>query len=96
MQAKTERVKYLFSASGYSNGAACVAAELKGAPDLTVMGNQAFLGFDLYDDSPENARRVAKYLEENIRWTTVTALEDHPQFYKMTTRSIDADESTRN
>ena len=85
MQAKTEHAKYLFRASEYGDGTAFVSTELIEEPGLTVLNN-AFLSFELRDDSLDNAHRLANLLNEYVKSTGVTAFEGHPLFAQMKSR----------
>jgi hypothetical protein len=88
MSSKTERAELLFRVSEYSDGSCFISTELIREPGLTVLPRSSFIGFDLTDPSIENARRVADFLNQNIRWTTTTLFDDHPMFSNARTRYI--------
>ena len=77
--AKTEHADFKFRVSEFERGA-YVSTEPIHNNEMKVLSNQALLFFELYDDSIENAERVAKFMNEHIANLGVTVFNGHPMF----------------
>jgi hypothetical protein len=79
--ARTERGKFLFKVSEW--GPPDYAPFISTEPytiTTTLVGESAFLGFDLNTKDAAEAQAIADFLNENIKCVTFTILDDHPMY----------------
>jgi hypothetical protein len=80
MQAKTEHSDVHFRTGEYENGGFVVIEPQR--TGLTAI-EDAFLGFQLYDDSVANVDAVSAYLREHVKGISMTAFPNNLSFPKM-------------
>ncbi len=76
---RTEHADFKFRVSEFERGA-YVSTEPIHENEMKVLSNQTGLFFELRDDSIENARRVAAFMNEHISNLGVTVFKGHPMF----------------
>ena len=70
----TERGRFSFRVSEYESGQPWITTDpLNDSDVLKTLGPQGFVGFDLKPGtSYEEAQRIAKYLDQQIEFITIT------------------------
>jgi hypothetical protein len=80
-KARTERGDFLFKVSEYGrpSNALFISTESRRIT-TTLVGESAFLGFDLKTKDIHEAERIAAFLNANIETVSYTIFDDHPMY----------------
>ncbi len=81
-RSRTERGRFVFTVSehGAPGSNLFISAEPVGGHTTSLVGDSAFLTFDIHPRDREEAESIAKFLNEKIVSVSFTVFDDHPMY----------------